>query len=123
MPVSLAEAANSAGAAPSDSRRMRIELTALLAVSALLLTVWAFVVPIFEGPDEPDHWTYARYIHDFHRLPLYGPGHLGECGQPPLYYALIAPLARKTELPSATTWRYAGGLLRRGPPPESLEGL
>ena len=63
---------------------------ALLAVAAALLLSWSFAVPIFEAPDEPGHWQYARYLNLSGSLPVYGPS-FQEANSPPLYYALIAP--------------------------------
>ncbi len=82
---------------PTDNRKL-FELLVLLAAATLSLAVWSFVVPIFETPDEPHHWQYARYLHDNARLPTYGPDFV-EANSPPLYYALIAPLAAHTEFP------------------------
>lgn len=65
--------------------------------AAALLIVWSFVVPIFEAPDEPAHWTYARYLHDYQRLP--DTNVVAQANYPPLYYLLIAPLAAPTVLP------------------------
>ena len=59
---------------------------------------WSFAVPVFESPDEPYHWQYARFLHDQRRLPYYDPTFV-EANSPPLYYALIAVVARPTELP------------------------
>ncbi len=71
-------------------------LVALLIVSAMLLVTWSFVVPIFEAPDEPWHWEYARYIHDNGGLPKYSTK-MVEGIQAPLYYLFIAPFAVKSE--------------------------
>ncbi len=73
-------------------------LLLLLSISATLLIVWSFAVPIFEAPDEETHWQYARYVHDHWRIPLYGPA-MWEGNQPPLYYWIIAPTARSFVLP------------------------
>jgi 4-amino-4-deoxy-L-arabinose transferase-like glycosyltransferase len=81
-------------------RRVPIYLLVLLAISTALLTMWSFIVPLFEAPDEPYHWAYARYIHDYGRLPFYDRS-LIEAVHPPLYYVLIAPFAVNSELPSA----------------------
>ena len=75
----------------------------LLLASAALLTAWAFVVPVFEAPDEYLHWQYARYIHDHVRLPIYGP-FFAEANSPPLYYALIAPFATRMTGPPPVIW-------------------
>jgi 4-amino-4-deoxy-L-arabinose transferase-like glycosyltransferase len=81
-------------------RGVPIYLLALLSISTVLLTTWSFVVPIFEAPDEPYHWAYARYIHDRGRLPFYDRNQI-EAIQPPVYYWLIAPIAVDSELPLA----------------------
>src|SRR4051812_33654633 len=73
-------------------------LAILLLAATPLLIAWSFAIPIFEAPDEPFHWEYAQYIHDRGRLPLYSAAFV-EANQPPLYYWLIAPVCRKTELP------------------------
>jgi len=79
---------------------IRVDLLVLLTISTVLLTMWSLVVPIFEAPDEPDHWAYARFIHDHGRLPFYDHNML-EANHPPLYYWLIAPFAVNSELPKA----------------------
>ncbi|GAC1338594.1 MAG: hypothetical protein NVSMB29_04600 [Candidatus Dormibacteria bacterium] len=53
--------------------------------------MWAFSVPMGEASDEPDHIAYAAYIHVHHALPPYSVRY-PEGNEPPLYYALIAPL-------------------------------
>ncbi len=70
----------------------------LLLPTALLFVAWSFIVPIFEAPDEPSHWQYARHLHEHLSLPTYGKG-FEEANSPPLYYAAIAPLARETNSP------------------------
>jgi 4-amino-4-deoxy-L-arabinose transferase-like glycosyltransferase len=89
----------------------------LLVASTVLLVVWAFAVPIFEAPDEPHHWEYARYMH-YHwgGLPIYGPN-LIEANQPPLYYWLIAPVASTTDLPASGVRLDANGNLQLMSPP------
>ncbi len=59
---------------------------------------WALAVPIFEAPDEPAHWQYARYLHDTWKLPIYQAG-FEEANSPPLYYLAIAPFATASKLP------------------------
>jgi 4-amino-4-deoxy-L-arabinose transferase-like glycosyltransferase len=81
-------------------RSVPIYLLVLLMISTVLLTMWSFVVPIFEAPDEPYHWAYARYIHDHGRLPFYDRKQI-EAIQPPVYYWLIAPIAVDSQLPLA----------------------
>jgi len=92
-------------------------LAALLAASTLLLLVWSFAVPIFEAPDEPDHWNYARYMHDHGgALPPYNPAY-DEGNEPPLYYALIAPFAVSSDRPPIGLFTDAqGNIFVRFPP-------
>jgi hypothetical protein len=42
----------------------RLALRSLFVAMVALLTAWALAVPVFETPDEPAHWQYARYLHD-----------------------------------------------------------
>lgn len=69
----------------------------LVAVFVLLALFYSFIIPIFEGPDEDDHFRYVKFIADHRALPvqLFEPGG-GEAGhqgwQPPLYYSLAALL-------------------------------
>src|ERR1035437_7602580 len=58
----------------------------------LLFAVWSFALPVFESPDEPQHWLNARYIHDYLRLPPYNATYY-EGNQAPLYYIVMAPFA------------------------------
>ena len=77
-------------------------LASLLIVAGLLLVAWSLVVPIFEAPDEPAHWQYARYLHDAHRLPVLGPAFV-EAHTPPLPYLLLAPVAVESATPQSLT--------------------
>lgn len=73
----------------------------LLVVFGALALFYSLIIPLFEGPDEDDHFRYARFLADRHALPVQqfvsGGGEAGHQGwQPPLYYTLaalvIAPL-------------------------------
>lgn len=97
-------------------RSQRAALVALFASSFLLLIAWSFAVPIFESPDEPDHWNYAQFLRTHHVIPVYGPA-FDEANEPPLYYALIAPLAVGSERPPADLYADAAGNLRTQYPP------
>jgi hypothetical protein len=70
---------------------------ALLVVAFIALgLLYSIATPIFEAPDEPEHFFYARYLEQTRRLPLPEEGSLWaqEATQPPLYYALAAvPIA------------------------------
>lgn len=82
----------------------------LLAASFVLLCAWSVVTPVFESPDEVHHWQYARYLRDERRLPMYSPGFV-EANSPPLYYALIAPVAAPGAVPPSLVWLDANGSL------------
>jgi len=70
-------------------------LAVLLIVFALVALFYSLIIPIFEGPDEDDHFRYAKFIADYRALPVQafetGGGIAGHQGwQPPLYYSLVA---------------------------------
>lgn len=72
-------------------------LAILLASFVLLALFYSLIIPIFEGPDEDDHFRYVKFITDHRALPVQqfvtGGGAAGHQGwQPPLYYALAALL-------------------------------
>ncbi|MBI3537553.1 MAG: glycosyltransferase family 39 protein [Chloroflexi bacterium] len=83
---------------------MKKILTRLKSHRAIALVLFAFVslalmysvsLPLFEGPDEDDHFRFAKYLADQRALPAQlfepGGGAAGHQGwQPPLYYALVA---------------------------------
>ncbi len=78
-------------------RRTDPFLIALLCVFVILATTYAVVVPLFEGPDEDDHFRYVKFLADHRALPVQlfqaGGGEAGHQGwQPPLYYGLAALL-------------------------------
>jgi len=68
----------------------------LLAVPYLALSLWLlFLTPIGHAPDESAHLVYVRHLVAEKRLPVFRPERPGveyEFHQPPLYYALAAPL-------------------------------
>lgn len=68
-------------------------LLALLTIYLLFSAVYSLVTPLFEAPDEMDHFRYINWLATGKGLPhlaadLAAAGH--EIGQPPLYYALLA---------------------------------
>ncbi|MGB8647718.1 MAG: phospholipid carrier-dependent glycosyltransferase [Anaerolineae bacterium] len=70
-------------------------LVMLLVAFTTLALVYSIVVPIFEGPDEDDHFRYVKYLADHRDLPVQlfqsGGGSAGHQGwQPPLYYGIAA---------------------------------
>jgi hypothetical protein len=76
---------------------------AVIFVLAFVIRVaYAIVAPPFQAPDEYSHFSYAKYVHDAHRLPVQQnpavkPEEL-EFHQPPLYYVLAASLIPSTSL-------------------------
>lgn len=70
----------------------RYIFAALLAVFALLAVGFS-LGPIFEGPDEIEHYRFVRYLADKGSLPAPDGQPNGQYHQAPLYYALLAPLA------------------------------
>ena len=67
-------------------------LVGLAVVLYAVLALTFSLGPIFEGPDEIEHYRYVRTLVRTQALPdLYGQVR-GEYHQPPLYYALAAPL-------------------------------
>src|SRR5918911_5590004 len=72
-------------------------LVALVSLYLILAVSYSVAVPIFEGPDEDDHFRYVKYLADQHTLPVQlfqpGGGTAGHQGwQPPLYYGIAALL-------------------------------
>ncbi|MHB0875582.1 MAG: glycosyltransferase family 39 protein [Anaerolineae bacterium] len=68
----------------------------ILALYAVLATVYSFALPLGEAPDEPGHYNYARIVAAAQRRPLGEEEH--EAFQPPLYYWLAAPIAAQGDV-------------------------
>jgi 4-amino-4-deoxy-L-arabinose transferase-like glycosyltransferase len=103
------------------SRRAEAALLALILGAYLAVaTLYAARVPPYNAPDEPAHANYVRHLARQRTLPVLGPGDWDaelleqlkaerfppgsdvstiryESHQPPLYYALMAPLAAATD--------------------------
>ena len=76
-------------------RRFDPFLIALLSVFAFYAITTSILVPLFEGPDEDDHFRYTKFLADHRALPVQlfqaGGGEAGHQGwQPPLYYGIAA---------------------------------
>ncbi len=79
---------------------MRGALPAAIVVHLLLSAGYVAAIPLFEAPDEPDHFRYAQVVATSDGLPVHrghaerlGRHFLDECGlahHPPLYYGLLA---------------------------------
>ncbi len=52
----------------TDARRANAAALAAILLAGALSTVWVFLVPIFQAPDEPAHFDYAISIYNAHRL-------------------------------------------------------
>ncbi|MDD5772641.1 MAG: glycosyltransferase family 39 protein [bacterium] len=65
----------------------------ILALYFILAINYTINVPIFEAPDEPDHFLHVKYLIKYHRLPLLDekiPDAPRTAIHPPLYYFLSA---------------------------------
>ncbi len=82
------------GLRTSNFRLRTWGLGLVLAAFVLLATTYSVVTPIFEAPDEIQHYFFVKHLADGHGLPVQGgPGSerwAQEGNQPPLYYALGA---------------------------------
>ncbi len=84
-------------ASPGVIKFISKRLAILLIVFVAVAVFYSVIIPLFEGPDEDDHFRLAKFIADTHALPVQlfepGGGAAGHQGwQPPLYYALVAAL-------------------------------
>lgn len=75
--------------------KLNRSISVLLVVFIALAFFYSVIIPIFEGPDEDDHFRYAKYLADQRAFPVQlfepGGGIAGHQGwQPPLYYSLAA---------------------------------
>ena len=74
-------------------------LAAIIALYVVLGIWYMWIIPPFEGPDEPQHFAYAVWLADGLGLPPLGDAAFEtdiqhEAGQPPLYYLLASIPAR-----------------------------
>jgi 4-amino-4-deoxy-L-arabinose transferase-like glycosyltransferase len=76
----------------SDAGRLYAAAAALM-IAGFVLLAWGFSRgPIFEGPDEIEHFRYVQTIARTGQLPPPDGQRGGQYHQPPLYYLLSAPL-------------------------------
>jgi 4-amino-4-deoxy-L-arabinose transferase-like glycosyltransferase len=80
------------------SRRVELSIVATFILAYCVLAGLFSLGPVFEGPDEYEHFTYARAIANTGSLPNpaiiqeFDNSVFGEFHQPPLYYLLAAPI-------------------------------
>ena len=79
----------------------------ILMVFIILGVIYSVVNPIFEAPDEVQHFFYVTHLAEGNGLPLQDPAHPAlwaqEGSQPPLYYALAASLLTPLDTSKAAT--------------------
>ncbi|MCS7061724.1 MAG: phospholipid carrier-dependent glycosyltransferase [Anaerolineae bacterium] len=95
-------------------------MVVLVMVHLALGAAYSLNTPIWESYDENGHYAYARYIALHRALPLVGrrlTPQFDESHQPPLYYALIAPVIGAVDTSDNLQPRFAYGL-RWGVVPE-----
>ncbi len=66
---------------------------AIILVYFILAVLYSLVNPLFESPDEFEHYEFIRYLIDQRALPVQSAATLTEYQQPPLYYELGALVA------------------------------
>ena len=97
---------NPRSASPQHPRRSHPPAILLvLAVFVVLGVVYSLVTPIFEAPDEVQHFFYAVHLAEGGGLPRQDSAHPAlwaqEGSQPPLYYALAALLIAPVDIADA----------------------
>ena len=70
-------------------------LAAILILYVLLVGLYGWLTPYFEGPDEPQHFAYIEWLAEGKGFPPQGEAAWEtdveqEAGQPPLYYLLAS---------------------------------
>ena len=74
-------------------------LLIVLGIYLLLVTLFSWMTPPFEGPDEPQHYAYIEWLVEHNDFPPQGRASWDtpvqqESSQPPLYYLLASIPAR-----------------------------
>lgn len=89
--------------------REALPISVIALLYLILVSVYNVVVPLWESPDEPGHFAYARHLLQQRALPQMEIGRLDESHQPPLYYVLTALVIAPVDLDDPT------GMLRPNP--------
>jgi hypothetical protein len=92
-------------------------LLAILLAFLILATFYNLSLPVYEAPDEYAHFIYVNWLAEGRGLPNLerdrrNAGH--EIGQPPLYYALLAPFVAVIETSDMTTVAPKNPYFRKG---------
>jgi hypothetical protein len=75
----------------------------------LLALGFNYVTPVFEGPDEPNHFLFIRYLQIYHQLPVQGTELKAvRAHHPPAYFVLGALLLAWSPPGSAADWASLG---------------
>lgn len=94
---------------PVAGRRYRVALSLLLAGFVLCAATYSIAAPLWEASDESEHFQYIVFLLTRHHLPTrlatIQPNGNSEANQPPLYYALVAPVAAGLNLADAARIR------------------
>src|SRR5512135_878734 len=69
-------------------KNYRLGLISIVLGYVILALAYSVVNPLFESPDEFNHYDFVRYLIERHELPVQTPGKLTEYFEPPLYYAI-----------------------------------
>jgi hypothetical protein len=96
--------------------KQRLPISILVLAFVALAALYSVIAPLGEGPDEPGHASYVFFLAREWRLPVQQSEAPGEGHQPPLAYALMAPLAawlpndqRQFDMPGNPRFTWAGG--------------
>ncbi|MCB9009446.1 MAG: glycosyltransferase family 39 protein, partial [Ardenticatenaceae bacterium] len=96
---------------PKQTQRHLLLICLLLVAGLGLVTNWAN--PLFEPPDEYQHYQYVQHLVTHHSLPIQEPdGAISQSHQPPLYYWTGAWLVSQIDAPELVPtrnpfWAYA----------------
>jgi len=82
----------------------RAALGLILLGHLALSLLYNYVTPVFEGPDEPNHYLFIRYLQVEHSLPVQGTvKDAVRAHHPPAYFALGALLTQLAPPPASVT--------------------
>jgi len=96
--------------APNTSRAWAAwPLVAVILVHWVLALGFNAITPVFEGPDEPNHFLFIRYLQIYHQLPIQGTVLKAvRAHHPPAYFALGALLLAWSPPGNSADWSSLG---------------